>query len=85
MFTDFFITNFLLYLPDILPKILGESDIIRVRISGGIGYHISIFLIFIELAKISSFVQQSTRLKGTFCKKMQQASTSIGAKEMYTS
>lgn len=22
----FFITNFLLYLPDILPKILGESD-----------------------------------------------------------
>ena len=45
----------------------------------------SIFLIFIELAKISSFVQQSTRLKGTFCKKMQQASTSIGAKEMYTS
>ena len=34
MLTDFFITNFLLYLPDILPKILGESDIIRVRISG---------------------------------------------------
>ena len=32
-----------------------------------------------------SFVQQSTRLKGTFCKKMQQASTSIGAKEIYTS
>ena len=30
----FFITNFLLYLPDILPKILGESDIIRVRNSG---------------------------------------------------
>ena len=52
---------------------------------GGIGYYISIFLIFIELAKISSFVQQGTRLKGTFCKKMQQASTSIGAKEMYTS
>ena len=25
----FFITNFLLYLPDILPKNLGESDIIH--------------------------------------------------------
>lgn len=36
---------------------------------GGIGYHISIFLIFIELAKISSFVQQSTRLKGLSAKK----------------
>ena len=76
MLTDFFLlqTFFFTYL------IYSQK-----KLGGGIGCHISIFLIFIELAQISSFVQQSTRLKGTFCKKMQQASTSIGAKEMYTS
>lgn len=60
MLTDFFLlqTFFFTYL------IYSQK-----KLGGGIGCHISIFLIFIELAQISSFVQQSTRLKGTFCKK----------------